>query len=650
MAVFSCILYFCRIIRVMTRDINNILKTYWGYNEFRPLQEDIIRSVIDGKDTLALMPTGGGKSLTYQVSGLAMEGICLVVTPLIALMKDQVEDLKERGISAEAIYTGMRSERVASIMNKCIYDTVKFLYVSPERLYSERFREKLRMMDVCMITVDEAHCISQWGYDFRPAYLRIAEVREYFPGVVVLALTATATPAVVKDIQQQLRFEVPHVLSKSFRRDNISYVIRETEAKPLAVHNRRSKVRGSAIVYVRSRLKASSVAAFLNKEGIVSDFYHAGLSSLQRSWRQEAWKTGKIPVIVATNAFGMGIDKPDVRVVIHYDIPDSPEAYFQEAGRAGRDGKRAYAVLLSSPVAVGALKRRVDETFPSKEYIKRVYEALCNYYQLGEGEGEGRVFEFNADEFVANFKLNQAKAMSSIEILDVAGYWTYTTDVNMRSRVMFTVTRDRLYDFDTGNPLLEKLMVLLMRNYAGIFVQDAYIDEEFLADQLGVKRRELYDAFIALAKRKIIRYVPGDTKPYIIFRQPRLPLSYISIGREAYEDRKLSFASKVKAMVRYCEDNETCRQLLLMEYFGQKESKACGICDVCLGKKKQSKVIGQNELNEKIVRLLSERDIPVNELIDRLDVPQESAIKQIQILLDEEVIQYMTPLVLGIKK
>ena len=633
---------------MMTCDIKDILKTYWGYDEFRSLQEDIIRSVMSGRDTLALMPTGGGKSLTYQVSGLAMEGVCLVVTPLIALMKDQVEDLKGRGISAEAIYTGMKTERVASIINKCIYDTVKFLYVSPERLYSERFREKLRMMNVCMITVDEAHCISQWGYDFRPAYLRIADVREYFPGVVILALTATATPAVVKDIQQQLRFETPRVLSKSFRRENISYVIRETEAKPLELYNILSKVRGGAIVYVRTREKASSVAAFLNKSGIKSDFYHAGLSSLQRARRQELWKNGEVPVIVATNAFGMGIDKPDVRVVVHYDIPDSPEAYFQEAGRAGRDGKRAYAVLLSSPPAVGALKRRIEDAFPSKEYIKRVYEALFNYYQLGEGEGEGLVSEFNPDVFVTNFKLNLAKAMSAIEILDVAGYLTYTTDLNTRSRVMFIVVRDRLYDIDTGNPLMEKLLVLLMRNYAGIFVQDAYIDEGFLADQLGIKRKELYDAFVTLAKRKIIRYVPGDTKPYVIFHRPRLPLSYVSIGREAYEERKHAYASKIEAMVRYCEDKETCRQLLLMEYFGQKESEACGICDVCISRKKASvreKPVGTDE---RILQLLAGRDVPVNELVRGIGVSPEVVVERIRALLDEGKIRYVTPSVLGL--
>ena len=634
----------------MTRDIKEILKTYWGYDDFRSLQEEIIRSVLDGKDTLALMPTGGGKSLTYQVSGLAMEGVCLVVTPLIALMKDQVEDLKNRQIPAEAIYTGMRRDRVESIINKCIYDTVKFLYVSPERLYSERFREKLRLMNVCLITVDEAHCISQWGYDFRPPYLRIAEVREFFPGVATLALTATATPEVVEDIQKLLHFSTPNVLSKSFRRENISYVIRDTEAKPLELFNILSKVQGGAIVYVRTRLKASSIAAFLNKSGIKSDFYHAGLSSAQRARRQEAWKSGMVPVVVATNAFGMGIDKADVRVVVHYDVPDSPEAYFQEAGRAGRDGKRAYAVLLSSRAALGGLQKRIDDAFPPKDYILRVYEALANYYQLGEGEGQGRAFEFNLKLFARNFKLNEARVMSAISILEVAGFLGYTTDINSRSRVMFTVLRDRLYEFETGDPLLERLMVLLMRNYAGIFVQDAYVDEGFLADQLDVTRKVLYDAFISLAKRKIIRYVPGDVKPYIVYYQPRLPLSYITIGREAYENRKELFVTKIGAMARYIRDDETCRQLLLMEYFGQKEEKPCGICDVCIGKKKRLHREERKSLEEQILQVLAKQNTNIRELVRQLGEDEEVVIGQVRKLLDEGKIQYVSTLELGITR
>ena len=622
----------------------------FGKERFRPMQRELVECALEGRSCIGILPTGSGKSLCYQIPAVLGNGLTVVVSPLIALMKDQVEDLKNRQIPAEAIYTGMRRDRVESIINKCIYDTVKFLYVSPERLYSERFREKLRLMNVCLITVDEAHCISQWGYDFRPPYLRIAEVREFFPGVATLALTATATPEVVEDIQKQLHFSTPNVLSKSFRRENISYVIRETEAKPLELYHILSKVQGGAIVYVRTRLKASSIAAFLNKSGIKSDFYHAGLSSAQRARRQEAWKSGMVPVVVATNAFGMGIDKADVRVVVHYDVPDSPEAYFQEAGRAGRDGKRAYAVLLSSRAALGGLQKRIDDAFPPKDYILRVYEALANYYQLGEGEGQGRAFEFNLKLFARNFKLNEARVMSAISILEVAGFLGYTTDINSRSRVMFTVLRDRLYEFETGDPLQEKLMVLLMRNYAGIFVQDAYVDEGFLADQLDVTRKELYDAFVSLAKRKIIRYVPGDAKPYIVYYQPRLPLSYITIGREAYENRKELFVTKIGAMARYIQDNETCRQLLLMEYFGQKEDKPCGICDVCIGKKKRLHRGERKKIEEQILQVLAKQNTNIRELVRQLGEDEEVVIGQVRKLLDEGKIQYVSTLELGITR
>ena len=629
---------------------HKILGKYWGYPAFRPLQEDIIHSVCAGRDTLGLMPTGGGKSVTFQVPALAMEGICLVITPLIALMRDQVDNLRRVGIKATAVYSGMGRQEIVAELENCVSGQYKFLYVSPERLATGLFREKLQAMNVCLLVVDESHCISQWGYDFRPPYLRIAEVREFFPGVATLALTATATPEVVEDIQKQLHFSTPNVLSKSFRRENISYVIRDTEAKPLELFNILSKVQGGAIVYVRTRLKASSIAAFLNKSGIKSDFYHAGLSSAQRARRQEAWKSGKVPVVVATNAFGMGIDKADVRVVVHYDVPDSPEAYFQEAGRAGRDGKRAYAVLLSSRAALGGLQKRIDDAFPPKDYILRVYEALANYYQLGEGEGQGRAFEFNLKLFARNFKLNEARAMSAISILEVAGFLGYTTDINSRSRVMFTVLRDRLYEFETGDPLLERLMVLLMRNYAGIFVQDAYVDEGFLADQLDVTRKVLYDAFISLAKRKIIRYVPGDMKPYIVYYQPRLPLSYITIGREAYENRKELFVTKIGAMARYIRDDETCRQLLLMEYFGQKEEKPCGICDVCIGKKKRLHREERKSLEEQILQVLAKQNTNIRELVRQLGEDEEVVIGQVRKLLDEGKIQYVSTLELGITR
>lgn len=631
-------------------EIKEILKRYWGYEEFRSLQEEIISSVLEGKDTLALMPTGGGKSLTYQIPGLVLDGMCLVVTPLIALMKDQVGNLREKGIPAETIYTGMQGDHIDSVINKCIYREVKFLYISPERLASENFRVKLRQMPISLIAVDEAHCISQWGYDFRPSYLRIAEIREYFPGVPMLALTATATSQVVCDIQKQLKFAEPHVLSKSFRRENISYVVREAEDKMGELYNILSRVGASAIVYVRKRKWAEEIATYLTKSGIMADYYHAGLSSLQREKKQEAWKTGQVPVIVATNAFGMGIDKADVRAVVHYDIPDSPEAYFQETGRAGRDGKRAYAVLLYNKATLTTLKGRIAKEFPEKSYVKRVYEALGNHFQLAEGEGMGRLFEFDVERFASCFHLEQVKVMSSIHILGMAGFLELTTDVHSRSRVRIIVLRDNLYDIDLNDPLQEKLLICLMRNYAGIFVQEVFVDEEAMADELEIDRNRLYDTFIALSKRRVIRYVPGNSIPYILYLQPRLPLSYVTIGKEAYEERKRSYSEKIKAMIKYIDVCETCRQLYLMAYFGQKERKACGVCDVCLGKKKRGERVAKEEINRKILDTLSWRNMEIKKLVNSLPFDRESVVRCVRILLDEGAVCYVDHCVLGLNR
>lgn len=633
----------------MVADINGILKEYWGYDEFRSLQEEIIRSVTGGNDTLALMPTGGGKSLTYQVSAMSMEGMCVVVTPLIALMKDQVGDLKKRGINAEAIYTGMQLEQVESVINKCIYTGVKLLYISPERLASEQFRMKLRSMKVCLFAVDEAHCISQWGYDFRPSYLRIAEIRPFFPGVPVLALTATATPDVVEDIQRQLKFAQRKVFSKSFRRDNISYVVRDVADKLGELYSILSKLQASGIVYVRRRSAAEELVKFLCSKNIKADYYHAGLSSLQREKKQEEWKSGVTPVIVATNAFGMGIDKPDVRIVVHYDVPDSPEAYFQEAGRAGRDGERAYAVLLCNKAALTAMKTRITNGFPEKPYIKEVYQALGNYFQLEEGEGAGRAFEFDADTFVRNFKLDYARALSAIRILQIGGYLECTTDVNSRSRVCFLVLRDHLYNFETGSKLLDQLMILLMRNYAGIFVQYVHVSEQYLADSLYISRHDVYEALVSLAKRKIISYIPGNDRPYIVYNQPRLPLSYITIGREAYENRRKCYSAKINAMVEYIGQPGECRQLFLMNYFGQKEKEPCGVCDICIGKKKKVRVADRKAMDEIILSRLSERDTDIKEFVSMPEIDRELLIERIRLLLDDEKIYYKTATLLSLK-
>lgn len=632
----------------MVDTIEEILKRYWGYDGFRELQADIINAVLSGKDTLALMPTGGGKSITYQVSALAREGICIVVTPLIALMRDQVEDLKGRGISAEAIYTGMASEQMESIINKCIYAGVKFLYISPERLSSEKFRIKLKQMKVCLFAVDEAHCISQWGYDFRPSYLKIAGIREFFPGVPLLALTATATPEVVKDIQVQLKFAQFHVLSKSFRRDNISYIVRKANDRLGELLHILLKFRASSIIYVRKRSTAEEITGFLRGKGINADFYHAGLTALQREKRQENWKSGVVPVIVATNAFGMGIDKPDVRIVVHYDVPDGPEAYFQEAGRAGRDGDKAYAVLLYNEATLTALKVRVTKCFPEKTYVKRVYEALGNFFQLGEGEGKGRIFEFNQDAFVENFQLDYARMLSAVKILEVAGYMECTTEINSRSRVCFTVLRDNLYSVSLEY-WQERIVEIIMRSYTGIFVRHAFVDEKYIADALEIGQDQVYENLVALAKRKIISYIPGNNRPYMIFHQPRLPLSYITIGREAYEDRRKAYASKIDKMVAYIEEDEMCRQLFLMAYFGQREKEACGVCDLCLNRKKSVRGSDKKEIERRIIRMLSEKDTDIKELAGSFGDERELAIERLRILLDNNVVYYKTSTILSLR-
>ena len=625
-----------------TADIHAILRRYWGYDNFRPLQEDIIRSVLDGHDTLALLPTGGGKSITYQVSGIALSGLTLVVTPLIALMKDQVEDLRRRHIPAEALHMGMSTEEIESVINKCLYTSVRFLYVSPERLTSRRFRGRLSQMPVRLIAVDEAHCISQWGYDFRPSYLRIAETREHFPNAPVLALTATATPAVAADIQHRLLFAAEHVLSASFRRPNLSYVVRETGDRIGETIRILTRLRSAAIVYVRQRKTAEELAAALRSADIPADYYHAGLSSYQRARRQEAWKNGTVPVIVATNAFGMGIDKPDVRIVIHHDIPDSPEAYFQEAGRAGRDGLAAYAVLLHTPATLAALKRRPATEFPDKAFVKRVYAALADHFQIAEGEGQGHVFEFNAERFSSAFRLDLPKTLAAIDILSVGGYIECTTDINSRARVTFLVTRDELDNREAGSPLRERLLVLLMRSYPGIFVQDAYVDEERLADTLGVSRQELYEAFLTLARLRIIRYVPGDDKPYILYLQPRLPLSYINLTPAVYDDRRNSLAAKIAAMAAYIESPGTCRQLHIMRYFGQQETEPCGVCDLCLSRKKAAHHTSPDKAAQLILSLLADGPLPAETIVARCSTSRTETIAALRLLLDQGTLHLLS--------
>ena len=484
-----------------------ILKQYWGYDGFRGIQENIIESIGNGHDTLGLMPTGGGKSITFQVPALAKEGICLVVTPLIALMKDQVRNLRDRGIKALAVYSGMTREEIIVALENCIFGDYKFLYISPERLDTEIFQTKLRSMKVSMITVDESHCISQWGYDFRPAYLKIADIRKLLPDVPVLALTATATPEVVKDIQQKLAFkEGSNVFRMSFERKNLAYIVRHTENKREELLHILNSVNGSAIVYTRNRKRTREMAELLVSNGITATFYHAGLNNDVKDIRQKSWLTEESRVMVATNAFGMGIDKPNVRMVIHMDLPDSPEAYFQEAGRAGRDGQKAYAVLLYAKSDKVSLKKRISDTFPDKDYIRKVYEDLQFYFQMAMGDGLGCTLAFNLDEFCLNFKHFPVQADSALKILTRAGYLEYTDEQDNASRLIFTLRRDELYKLQEYDSDTEKLLNTILRSYTGLFTDYAYINEESLGIRTGLTRQQVYDILVMLTKRRILHY------------------------------------------------------------------------------------------------------------------------------------------------
>lgn len=562
---------------------HNLLKEYWGYDSFRPLQEDIIQSVWDGKDTLGLMPTGGGKSLTFQVPVMGMEGICLVVTPLISLMKDQVDNLREKGIKAAAIYSGMSRDEIITTLENCIFGDFKFLYVSPERLSSDIFLTKLQAMNVCLLVVDESHCISQWGYDFRPSYLKIADIRDKLKGVPVLALTATATNEVVDDIQEKLHFKEKNVFRKSFKRENLSYVVRTTENKIAELVHILQSVPGTAIVYVRSRQETKDIARALQKSGISADFFHAGLSHEEKIYKQNAWKMDECRVIVATNAFGMGIDKPDVRVVVHYDLPNSPEEYYQEAGRAGRDGERSYAIILYQKEDGAKLKKRISDSFPSRDLILRVYEALGNYYQIAVGSGYNVVFDFSLQEFCQRFKFSILQAHHALKILELAGYIEYTEEIDTRSRIRFTVFRDELYSLHLDEET-DELIHAILRNYTGVFSDDVYIDESLLGIRVGKTRDEVYEMLSSLARMRYVTYVPQKKTPFIVFTTSREETRFVSVPRAVYEDRKKRFEKRIHSMIDYADRGDVCRSRMLLIYFDEKDPKDCGICDVCLKK------------------------------------------------------------------
>lgn len=560
-----------------------ILVKYWGYTSFRSIQEDVIDSVCRGQDTVALMPTGGGKSITFQVATLAMEGICIVVTPLIALMKDQVDSLRKKGIKAAYLHSGMRHDELSIVLDNCIYGGYKFIYVSPERLSTEIFLYRISKMNVCLIAVDEAHCISQWGYDFRPSYLRIAELREMLPNVPVLAVTATATLQVVDDIQKQLKFKTSNLFSVSFERKNLSYIVRKKEDKLGYLLATLAKNKGAGIVYVRNRRKTQEIATELFKQGVPADYYHAGLDPKVREEKQNRWKNGT-SVMVCTNAFGMGIDKPDVRFVIHIDMPDSPEAYFQEAGRAGRDGKPAHAVLLYTDSDIAKLGEDLDKQFPPIDLIKRVYHALGNYYQIPVGSGAGKACEFNIIDFCNKYKLNAVETFSCIRMLEQEGYIELSDSMDVRAKVRFIIERDDLYKYQVKNQQFDGFIKMLLRTYSGIFTDYAKVDEESIAAKAGVATEIVKRYLTLLDKQRVINYYPASKYPILFFSVDRLDSDSVHISHARYAERKARCESRVGAMIQYVAGAAKCRSQYLLNYFGQTEAPRCGTCDVCQGR------------------------------------------------------------------
>ena len=560
----------------------DILHQYWGYPDFRGIQKEIIESIGAGKDTLGLMPTGGGKSLTFQIPALAQDGVCIVITPLIALMKDQVDHLRHQGIPAAAVYSGMHRDAIVATLENCVLGGTRLLYISPERIGSDIFQVKLRHMKVSFITVDEAHCISQWGYDFRPSYLQIATIRRLVPEAPVLALTATATPEVVDDIQERLGFKVKNVFRMSFERKNLAYVVRQTEDKDAEMVHILQSVPQTAIIYCRSRKRTKDVAQKLTEYGISATWYHAGLEPAVKDQRQNDWQNDRIRVIVATNAFGMGIDKPDVRVVIHLDCPSSLEAYFQEAGRAGRDGRKAYAVLLYNGSDRRTLQKRVEDTFPPKEYVQTVYEHLAYFYQIGVGSGAGCTFEFPIDRFCTTFKHFPTRANAALTLLQRAGYIDYEQNPDTQARIRFLLNRDDLYRLDALSDKENEVVTALLRNYGGLFSDYGYVDESYIAQEAGLDRNQTYTVLVNLSKKRIINFIPRKNTPIIRYRSDRIDGADIVLDRSVYEDRKAQFVKRIHSVIDYAQNGRVCRSRQLLRYFGETKSVECGQCDVCL--------------------------------------------------------------------
>jgi len=614
--------------------IHQILTKYWGYNSFRTMQEDIINSVLDGKDTLALLPTGGGKSICYQLPALAKEGVCIVISPLIALMKDQVENLKKREIQAAAIFSGMSHREIDITLDNCIYGKTRLLYLSPERLKSELVQTRIAKMNVNLIAVDEAHCISQWGYDFRPSYLTIADIRNIKPDVPILGLTATATTEVVKDIQEKLLFKEENLLQKSFERKNLAYVVLNEEDKQKRLLKIINRVKGAGIVYVRTRRKTKEIANFLRKNNISADYYHAGLDYKVRDARQTAWTQNKCSVIVSTNAFGMGIDKLNVRFVVHLNLPDSLEAYFQEAGRAGRDEKKAYAVLLYNETDRIDIENRIENNFPSIEDIKKTYLALANHFQLAVGTGEGASFDFIIADFCDKYNLKILTVFNSIKFLEKEGYLATTEALFMPSSIHFTINKQELYEFQVANKSLDAFVKLLLRSYAGIFDDFVKINEEELSKKAGITKEEIIKSLNKL-------HNPQNNKPQIIFAQPRVDVKYLSISKQNYAERKKQTLERMNTVIRYAVSSNKCRSQVLLSYFGESNSYRCGICDVCIERNKlELSELEFDTVLQQLKPILISEPITLTNLVDSIkETPEDKTIKVIQWLIDNNKIK-----------
>ena len=583
------------------------------------------------------MPTGGGKSITFQVPALAMEGICIVVTPLIALMKDQVDNLRRLGIKATAVYSGMTRQEIIAQLENCIFGDYKFLYVSPERLGTDIFKSKLQAMNVCLLVIDESHCISQWGYDFRPSYLSIADIREDLPGVPVLALTATATPEVVNDIQERLHFREKNVFRKSFVRQNLSYIVRQTEDKINALIYILGKVPGTAIVYVRNRKRTKEIAVLLQQAGISADFFHAGLNRDDKNLRQNRWKNNECRVIVSTNAFGMGIDKPDVRLVVHMDMPGSLEEYYQEAGRAGRDEQRAYAVALCSNIDCTKLKKRLADEFPDRDFISRVYDALGNYYQIAMGFGLDTVHDFSLVDFCTAYKFSHLQAHHALKILELAGYIEYTEEQENASRLVFTATRDELYKYLHQDKKTDEVIQTILRSYTGLFSDYVYINEGLISTRTGLSQQEIYEVLVRLSKYRIVNYIPHKKTPLIIYTRTREEIKYLSIPRSAYEERKERFESRINRVMEYINENRICRSRMLISYFGEKGTSDCGCCDVCLAKNDSGLNNHTfNAIRDALQEALTDGPQEAKKLTENLPFPADKIITVIRYLADHD--------------